>query len=509
MNLDKSFFGHPRGLATLFFTEMWERFSYYGIRAILILYMTAPVEYGGLGFDIVVAASIYALFTSLAYMANLLGGWIADNIIGQRKAILWGGFLIAAGNFLLFLPGIASFYGGLFVIILGTGLLKPNVSAIVAQIYPDNDDRKDAGFYIFYTGINLGAFIAPLVCSTLAEKVNWQLGFLAACIGMILGIIQFRLGYKFLGQAGIQPAAVASNEDLSGNKKKLYFMIAGFLGLFALLALLNAQGVLSITPTLIADAFQYIFVITVLVFFGWLFFIAKWEPKERDRLIVISVFFFCSALFWSAFEQAGSSLNLFANDFTDKTVPNWMVDVVNPIVGLFTEPMSYGVSFPTGWFQSLNALFIIMLAPIFSSFWKKLGSHEPSSPAKFAWGLIGVGIGFGVIMVAASYATKDNQVSPMWLVSLYFIHTIAELCLSPVGLSKVTSLAPARVVSLMMGVWFLGTSIGNFIAGKMAGFYTTMPLPELFGMVLIYTSGIGIVLLFFVGRIKKLMWGIK
>lgn len=490
MSTAKTFFGHPRGLATLFFTEMWERFSYYGIRAILILYMTATIDQGGLGFNVAVASAIYAMFTSLAYMSNLLGGWMADNLMGQRKAIFIGGIFIAAGNFMLFLPGQLSFYAGLFTIVIGTGLLKPNVSAIVAQLYDDNDPRRDGGFYIFYTGINLGAFIAPLICSTLAEKVNWQLGFLAACIGMILGLIQFRLGYKHLGDAGIKPAAVEHADDLARGKRNFTKIVIGFLVIFAALFLLQYNQVIDLTPTVISDAFLYIYIITTVLFFGWLFFIAKWQPVERDRLIVITVFFFCITLFWGAFEQAGSSLNLFAKDFTNRTLPN-------------------GYTFPAGWFQSLNALFIIIMAPFFGRLWSSLGSREPSSPAKFALGLIGVGLGFGIIMIAAMFATKDNPVSPFWLVGLYFIHTVAELCISPVGLSKVTSLAPAKVVSLMMGVWFLGAALGNFIAGRMAGLYETMPLPQLFGTAIIYTTGVGIILAFFVKPLKRLMHGIK
>ncbi len=503
------FQGHPRGLSVLFMTEMWERFSYYGIRAILILYMTAAVSTGGLGFSVVQSTAIYALFTSLAYLMNLPGGWVADRIIGQRKAVLYGGILIALGNFCLFLPSIAAFYGGLFLIIIGTGLLKPNVSTIVGQIYTqEKDDRRDAGFYIFYMGINVGALIAPLICSTLSELIHWRLGFLAACIGMIMGLIQYRLGYKHFGEVGAFPATKDQPEEIGIAKKQLgiYSAIAVLAAL--VIMILNLRGTLDLTPDLIADIFQYLFVILILVFFGWMFFIAKWESVEKDRLIVITVFFFCAALFWSAFEQAGSSLNLFADEFTDRRLPDWIVNAFNPVYLLFSDqPVAYGAKFPTGWFQSLNSIFIILLAPLFSKLWTRMGDKEPSSPAKFAWGLFFVGIGFAILMIAASFLNQ-GQVSPMWLTALYFVHTVAELCLSPVGLSKVTSLAPARVVGLMMGVWFLGTSLGNFIAGRAAGFYESLPLTTLFGVVFVFSSGIGLLMLLFIKPLRARMHGI-
>lgn len=499
---------HPKGLRVLFMTEMWERFSYYGIRAVLVLFMTAGVDSGGLGFDIVKATSVLGLFTSMAYLMNMPGGWVADKILGLRTSVFIGGILISAGNFLIFLPTMATFYIGLAVIVLGTGLLKPNVSAIVGQLYGTEDKRKDAGFYVFYMGINLGAFIAPLICSTLSEKIDWHLGFLAASIGMILGLIQYRLGYKHLGEAGLSPVVTGSNPTISKDKTKLYIGMGILSAVVLLLYVLNDSAVIAITPNVIADSFTYVLLAFMVIFFSWLLIFAKWEAKEKDRLIVISIFFFAAALFWSAFEQAASSLNLFAEEITDKSLPNWMVDFINPLYSLFADPLKYNSTFPTGWFQSLNSLFIIILAPIFATLWLKLGNREPSSPAKFAVALILVGVGFGILIIPGQYGSTANQVSPMWLTVLYFVHTAAELCLSPVGLSKVTSLSPPRVVGLMMGVWFLGSSVGNFVAARFSGLYGSLPLTDLFGIVFAFSAGLGLIMFLFIKPIRRMMHGV-
>jgi POT family proton-dependent oligopeptide transporter len=486
---DRAFFGHPRGLSTLFFTEMWERFSYYGMRAILILFMTAAPAAGGLGFDVGVAGAVYGLYTSMVYMTSLPGGWIADRLIGQRKAVLYGGMLIASGHFSMAVPSLTTFYVGLLLIVIGTGLLKPNISVLVGQLYQPGDKRRDAGFSIYYMGINTGAFLAPLVCGYLGQRVNWHLGFAAAGFGMVLGLVQYVLGDRHLGDAGTKPAPAKSAAEAESNwrRAKLYGG-GGAAALVAFVALVYA-GVVPVTPTQIADAAGYLLLVTTVVFFAWLFFGGDWTPAERRRLYVIGIFFLAAALFWSEFEQAGSTLNLFADRATRTSIFGW--------------------NFPSSFFQSANALFIIMFAPVFAWLWIALGSREPSSPIKFSFGLMGVGLGFLLLVPAAQAAAPGTLVSPLWLTATYLIHTWAELCLSPVGLSSMTKLAPARVAGLMMGVWFLGASVGNFIGGRLASFYESFPLPNLFAVVAAFGIVFGALLLIFSRPIKGWMGEVK
>jgi POT family proton-dependent oligopeptide transporter len=482
---DASFFGHPRGLSTLFFTEMWERFSYYGMRALLILFMTAPIASGGLGFDAASAGAVYGLYTSMVYLATLPGGWIADRLIGQRRAVLYGGIVIAAGHFSMAFPTLTTFYLGLFLIVIGTGLLKGNVSVIVGQLYRPEDKRRDAGFSLFYVGINLGAFIAPLVCGYLGQNVNWHLGFAAAGFGMVLGVIQYVLGGKYLGDAGLKVAGAGTAEDTSRLKRNT--TLAGALALagVAVFAFLSYSGTISVSATQVADAGGTALIVIVVVFFGWLLTSSGWTPPERRRIYAIGLFFLAATLFWSLFEQAGSTLTLFADRDTRTSVFGW--------------------SFPSSWFQSVNSAFIWIFAGVFAWLWIRLGRHEPSTPVKFSLGLFLAGAGFAVLVVAAGLAQNGVQVSPMWLIVTYLLHTFGELCLSPVGLSAMTKLAPARIAGLMMGVWFLATSVGNFIAGRVSGFYESMPLPQLFQTVAIVGIVAGIVMLVLSPPIKRMM----
>jgi proton-dependent oligopeptide transporter, POT family len=482
---DHAFFGHPRGLATLFFTEMWERFSYYGMRALLILFMVAAPSAGGLGFDTATAGAVYGLYTSTVYLATLPGGWIADRLIGQRRAVLWGGVLIACGHFSMAVPAMAMFYVGLALIVLGTGLLKANISVLVGQLYAPDDHRRDAGFSLYYMGINLGAFFSPLVCGYLGQRVNWHAGFGAAGVGMTLGLVQYVLGDKHLGDAGLRPAEAkspAAARTLQGRA-----ILWGGIALVAIVAAGIAMftGALPVSPTMLANGMGYLLLVTVVVFFGWLLFTGDWTTAERHRLIAIAALFVAAALFWSLFEQAGSTLNLFADRDTNNSLLGW--------------------TFPSSWYQSANALFIIAFAPVFAWLWLKLGRREPSSPVKFSFGLLGAGGGFAIMMVAAALAVTGVHVSPNWLIATYLVHTFAELCLSPVGLSAMTKLAPARVAGLMMGVWFLATSVGDFIAGRLASFYETFPLTRLFGAVAAFGISAGVVMLIASPWIKRMM----
>jgi POT family proton-dependent oligopeptide transporter len=482
---DHAFFGHPKGLSTLFFTEMWERFSYYGMRALLILFMTAPLTAGGLGFDTPTAGAIYGLYTSMVYLMTVPGGWVADRLIGQRRAVLYGGIIIASGHFSMAFPSLATFYLGLFLIIIGTGLLKGNVSVIVGQLYGPQDTRRDAGFSIFYMGINLGAFLAPFVCSYLGERINWHLGFAAAGFGMVLGVVQYVMGAKYLGQAGVNPAPPTSRE--AGERLKQRTRLWGLVttALLVVFGIGAYSGRLPVTPVQIANIAGYMLLIITVAFFGWLYLSSGWTPEERKRLYVIGVLFLAAAIFWSLFEQAGSTLNLFADRDTNRSVFGW--------------------TFPAGYFQSMNSMFVWTLAPVFAWIWITLGRREPATPVKFSLGLIFVGAGYAVLIVGAQLAQGGTKVSPMWLTVVYLLHTFGELCLSPVGLSAMTRLAPARIAGLVMGVWFLATSVGNFIAGRLSGFYEAMPLPTLFTWIALFGIASGAILLILSPPIKRLV----
>ena len=478
---DHAFFGHPRGLSTLFFTEMWERFSYYGMRALLILFMTAPAAAGGLGFDTGVAGAIYGLYTSSVYMATLPGGWIADRLVGARRAVLYGGILIAAGHFSMAVQSLAFFYLGLTLIVLGTGMLKGNVAVIVGQLYAPEDQRRDAGFSIFYMGINLGAFIAPLVCGYLGQRVNWHVGFGAAGVGMTLGIIQYVLGSRSLGDAGIRPAQALSPAARRWTMILAVAITAFGVALFA--------GIIPITAKQIADAAGILLVSGAVAFFAWLFAAPGWTPIERKRLVAIALLFLAACLFWSQFEQAGSTLNLFGDRATRTEIFGWI--------------------FPSSYYQALQPLFIISFAPVFAWVWIALRSREPSSPTKFSFGLFCVGSGFAVIAVAAIFNANGVKVSPMWLVVTYLLHTWGELALSPVGMSAMTKLAPARIGGLIMGVWYLSIAIGNFTGGRISTLYGSMSLPTLFGVVAASGLAGGVVMAVLSKPIQRLMSGVN
>ena len=431
---EKTFWGHPRGLATLFFTEMWERFSYYGMRAFLILYMVAPAASGGLGMADADAASIYGTYTGSVWGAAILGGLVADRFLGQYRSVLIGGIIIALGHFTLAFKALPFFYSGLVMIVVGTGLLKPNVSTLVGTLYESGDNRRDAGFSIFYMGINLGALFGPLIAGWLAQRVDWHIGFACAGIGMTLGLVQYVVGKKQLHTAVSVSAAKSIAETTESSK--------GF------------------------------------------------TATEWKRMGAIVVFFLVAILFWGAYEQAGSTLNLFADRYTQLEV--------------------FGFSFPSSWFQAVQPIFVISLAPLFALMWVRLGKREPSVPAKLAIGVLFMAISFLVLVPAGAMAQSAGgvRVSPWWLVLSYAISEFGELCLYPVGLSAVTKLSPPRIVGLMMGVWLLSNAFGNKLAGWAAGFFSTMPLETLFMEVtgiLLLTAAVMFVL---VKPIRKLMGGV-
>ena len=486
---DAQWFGHPRGLSTLFFTEMWERFSYYGMRSLLVLFMTNLVVSGGFGMTDVTATAIYGLYTFSVYAVALPGGWIADRLIGQRRAVFIGGVIIAAGHFTLAIPTIATFYLGLTLIVLGTGLLKPNVSAIVADLYPEGGARRDAGFSIFYMGINVGALAGPLICGYLGENINWHLGFSAAGIGMVLGLIQYVWGGRYLGEAGHLKLEGQAADDRVRAWRTFFAGIGGVVALAVVLWGLQAGGMLTFTFVGVARVTGVVIVLLVVLYFTYVFMFGRLDRIERKRVAVIPILFVGAAIFWSGFEQAGSSFTLFGERSTDMMIFGWEA--------------------PVTWLQSVNPLFIIILAPVFASLWVQLGSKNPSIPLKFAYGLIQLGLGFLVLAWGATYALDGNLVSPMWLIVTYFLHTTGELCLSPVGLSSITKLSPRRFVGQMMGIWFMAAALGNLLAGLVAGLIESLPLPQLFGTVCLTTAGSGLILLTFAKPIRKLIGDIQ
>jgi POT family proton-dependent oligopeptide transporter len=479
--------GHPRGLATLFFTEMWERFSYYGMRALLVLFMVDQVENGGLGYSDQTATAIYGIYTAAVYLVCLPGGWIADRLWGAQRAVWFGGIIIMSGHFVLAIPGLASFFGGLLLVVLGTGLLKPNISAIVGELYVPGDPRRDSGFTIFYMGINVGAALGPLVCGWLARD-SWHYGFAAAGFGMLAGLIQFRLMRMQLGDAGVAPGAQPSAQL----RTTAWSVVGAVIALAVLVLWGGVAGWWEFNATRLAGGTAVAMVAATLAYFGYVFLAGKLTRDERNRVIVIVVLVFACAMFWAGFEQAGSTLNLFAERYTIREFG--------------------GFEIPASWFQSLNPAFIILLAPLYSMLWVGLARRhlEPSAPAKFALGLIILGLGFAVMIGAATLVSAGRQVLPTWLLFTYLLHTMGELALSPVGLSSMTKLAPRRFVGQMMGMWFMCSGLGNIIAGLIAGRFradAVEEMPALYTQIVLTTVGCGLLLLIFVKPLKRLIGG--
>ena len=497
----RSFFGHPLGLRTLFFTEMWERFSYYGMRALLILFMT-DAAHGGMGLSPERAGAIYGLYTFGVYALALPGGWIADRLVGQRRAVLYGGILIALGHYSLAVPASITFYLGLLLIVLGTGLLKPNVSAIVGDLYTDVGGKRDAGFSIFYMGINLGAFVGPLVCSWLGEPregaswVDWHYGFGAAGVGMTLAIVQYVAGRRHLMGAGELKEDAASAERQIDARRKFIAGLGILVAVVAVLVGLSMAGVIPLTLVRFAElVFYLVALVAVLYFVVVIVFVCR-DNVERQRIGVCAFLFLGAAMFWSGFEQAGSSMNLFARDLTDRS--------------LFETELAAGA------LQSVNPIFIILLAPIVGTTWVWLGSRNPSIAVKFGLGLVLLGVGF-LVLAWGSTHLGAGKVGMQWLVVTYFFHTVGELCLSPVGLSSVTKLAPRRLVGQMMGTWFMGAALGNLVAGLMARHMPHAETvesfaeqgPRLFGISAGIAIGVGILFVALSRPIRKLCVGIN
>ena len=467
---------HPAGLKTLFFTEMWERMSYYGMRGILVLFMTASISDGGLNFTNISASAVYGIYAALVYLATLPGGWIGDNILGQQKTILYGGIIIMLGHLSLAIPGINSFYIGLILVVLGTGLLKPNISAMVGNLYEDNEGMKQSGFTIFYMAINLGSILGFFICGYLGENVGWHYGFGAAGIGMAFGLLQYIYNIKLLDGNGSKPF----NKINLKTKNKYKKIITGVLGLIFLITILGLFGVWKINPVPLANILTAIITLISLSYFFYIFTFGGLDKDEKKKVFMIFVLFLGAALFWSGFDQAGSSFSIFAKEYTNRIIFGW--------------------EYPASWLQILNPLFVVILSPFMSYLWISLGKKmlDPSLPFKFGLGLIFMAIGFLVIAIGAQIALDEGRAGAQWLLITYLVHTIGELTLSPIGLSAISSLSPKKYLGQMMGIWFLASSLGAIIAGLLSGQATNEGLasmPSLFNQIAVTASVFGLVLI--------------
>jgi proton-dependent oligopeptide transporter, POT family len=481
----KTLFGQPRGLATLFFTEMWERFTYYGMRAVLILYMVAAVAKGGLGIPDRSASAIYGMYVGGTYLLGLFGGWLSDRVLGAQRAVAIGALLIIAGNLTLALADAPLFFVGLVVITVGIGLLKPNASTMVAALYPEGGSRRDAGFSFFYMGINLGGFLGPLLVAWFADRLGWHWGFALPALGMTLGLGQFLLTRHYLGSAG----AAASDHS----PKSIIGALA-FLGLLALLVILTLTGALRVNAVTLAASASWLILALVFAYFAYLLLFAGLSRAERGRVLVMIALVLGSATFWAGYEQTGASLNLFAARYTDLNVLGWHM--------------------PAGYLQAVEPFFIIVFAPVFAAIWLALGrrGRDFSCTSKFGAGLIFLGLGFAVMYLASLYVLKGEQVLPTWLVLTYLLHTAGELCLSPVGLSYMSKLAPPRFVGQVMGLWFLSMALGSNLAGQLTGQYDAShleSLPALFLKLFWYGVIAGLVMLALTPYARRLMAGVR
>jgi POT family proton-dependent oligopeptide transporter len=492
---ERTILGHPRGLVNLFFTEMWERLSYYGMRALLVLFMTDQIVNGGMAIDDVSATAIYGIYTAGVYLMALPGGWIADRLLGAQRSVFVGGIVIMCGHFVLAVPNSTAFFLGLLLVILGTGMLKPNVSAIVGELYGEHDARRDGGFTIFYMGINLGAFLGPLVCGTLgqSERFGWHYGFAAAGVGMLFGVVQFWLTKDRLGGAGEHPVHSTDPVKDAADRRRGWMIVAAGVAIIAVVAYLGLSRTVTFDPIAISRMTTYVIVGMAVFYFAYVLILGGLDTIEKKRVVVLIALFIGAAMFWSGFEQAGSSLNIFADRYTQ---------------------LEFGsITILSTWFQSLNSAFIIIFAPIFSWMWIWLAKRNlnPSTPAKFGLGLLLLAMGFLTMVGASMIVAKGNHAMPTWLFMTYLFHTLGELALSPVGLSATTKLAPKRYVGQMMGLWFLATSLGNLIAGQFAGEFDPNNLqafPGQYWQIVLTTGGTGIILLLFTKPIKKLMGGV-
>ncbi|MGP5011297.1 peptide MFS transporter [Psychrobacter glacincola] len=484
--LDNGFMGHPKPLRPLFFTEMWERFSYYSIRPLLVLFMVATVGSGGFGFDEVTASAIYGIFAGSLYLAAVPGGWLADNWLGQERALWWGSIIIALGHLCIALSamlGMTLFFVGLMCIVLGSGLFKTCISVMVGTLYPKGDARRDSGFTLFYMGINIGALLAALIVGVFKEKGMWHVGFGVGGLGMLASL----LIYRFSAKKTLNRYARAKNitpewEQTTGRFKNVGRWVGGFLALLAAITVLVSTGIMPFNPEMVAQYMTYLIAAVVILYFAVMFISPRLDKTDKLRLLICFILIIGSTLFWSSFEQQPTSFNLFADRYTDLNV--------------------LGFEVPSIWFQSLNPLFILILAPIISIVWVKLANRglEPNSMVKFALGMLFAAAGFALMIFASkSILTSDGGLaSPLWLVGSLLLLTLGELALSPVGLSAMTKLAPKGMQGQMMGLFFASLALGNLVAAFFGGQVSADKiegLPGLFTMMTIFLVVTAVVLL--------------
>ncbi|MEY3053026.1 MAG: hypothetical protein RLY31_2811 [Bacteroidota bacterium] len=484
---------HPKALFALFLVELWERFSYYGMRALLVLYMTADIAKGGFEFDDPTAYGIYGAYGALVYLTPILGGYFADKLMGFRKAITWGALLMAAGQFTLFMDNQTTFYAGLALLVIGNGFFKPNISSMIGRFYPDGDPRRDSAFTIFYMGINIGAFLTPLTCGAIGELEGWPYGFLTAGVGMMLGYVIFLYAQSkgYYEQEGLAPENAAETK-FAGINGNIFPYVATLLMVPVAYLLILQNDIVDILLAVLGAA--------IIIYL--LFIVApKYERAQQQRIWVVVILLLFTTVFWTFFELAGSAMNLFTERNVNK---NFM-----------------GADLTTTFFQSVNPLFIMIFAPVFSWIWIKLAQSgkEVAAPYKFTIGLVLLGCGFLVLNLGKGSA-EAGLVPAVFLIMLYLLHTLGELSLSPVGLSLVTKLAPREIVGFLMGIWFLSSSIahqaGKHIA-KLTAVDPAIATPEaslelamgVFNNIGFFAIGSGLVLLLLGPVITRWMHGIK
>ncbi|MGE6632014.1 peptide MFS transporter [Bacillus sp. NPDC077027] len=482
----KGFFGHPKGLYTLFFTEFWERFSYYGMRALLIYYMYTEVTKGGLGFDQTTANSIMSVYGALVYMSGIIGGWLADRILGSSNTVFYGGVLIMLGHIILALPsGATALFISMALIIIGTGLLKPNVSNIVGDLYSKTDSRRDSGFSIFYMGINMGGFIAPLIVGTLGQRVNFHLGFSLAAVGMLIGLITFVVTKKpNLGLAG----TYVSNPLSTKERKNLKILGTGFVIVLAAVFVWGIQ-----TGRLTIDLFTWFVsilgVMIPIIYFIAMYFSKKTSKVEQSRILAYIPLFLASVMFWAIQEQGSNILATYADKRTNLDF--------------------FGMTLASSWFQSLNPIFIVLLSPVFAWLWVKLGKKQPSTPIKFSFGLLFAGLSFVIMIIPAYMAGPNTLVSPIWLVLSFLLVVIGELCLSPVGLSATTKLAPAAFSAQTMSLWFLSNAMAQAINAQVVKLFDKVPETIYFGIIGSIAIILCVIMIAISPIIKRAMKGVQ
>ncbi|HEV7558684.1 MAG TPA: peptide MFS transporter [Kofleriaceae bacterium] len=521
---NRAFFGHPAGLKTLFFTEMWERLSYYGARTFLAIYMVTDVVHGGRGMSDGATGLVMALYMSSVYLLSLPGGWIADRFIGQRRAVTWGGIGIALGNAMLALPIEDAFYPGLAMIAIGTGLLKPNISTIVGQLYGPDDNRRSSGFTIYYMGINIGAGLAPLVGMLIAQSDSfrgllldhgidpnlcWKFAFAVPAVGMVFGLIQYLIGYKTIGEAGLHPTVPSDPVKAAKDRTMLGVVLGGMVVLVGGGIVLNSTGIFEMSKDFVGNLFGVGLVIAAIGIFVGYYMTAR-DHGERTRVTAMIPLFIGAIGFFGVFEQASTTLSLFAERLVHREF--------------------LGVNLPASFYQFPNAIFIVLLASPFAWMWSRMAkaNKEPSSVNKFGIGMVFVAISFIVMLPTVSSVTELSnlydtagkvpyaadavsaagehlRVSPNYLIVLYFFSTIAELFISPVGLSSMSKLAPQRLAGMVMGTWFLATAIGNYLAGRAAGFSESRGYSFLFNTLIISSLAIAAALFIVAPMIRKMM----